>query len=709
MHNFFWIGCRYPVESSFVEEQRLRSFLRTMEQERTVLGELIQIHSQLSTHLSQPERAEAESELSIIQCEWMRLEKSTEKKVHQVSSYTKESFSLLQDTDHLKDHVDKLQKVFIETSSLSVAHSDSKRAQDMIDLGADLTAAQQSYFNLQQRFDVLFKECTFKTEASNIEQGLWFVKDQLDLLGEQLAFSAPASTNPTMANIVKVITEALAWAKQTGCDIESRQKKVPLLPEDVLGLIRDLKKLRSEMNLKQEQLETLTREVKELIPDLGQADVPLVTYFLETLKFLSKATSEKLNKALEDIQLSLQTRETISEQIALVDSWILVHLLRESLRREDCQSLSPADLDKKLRQRQDLLCDAEKQFVVTEALLMKSKDIASELSISENMWLYEKLSKLQEDIKDIITYEKACSKEITNILQDQDLSNEKVASLETNLRQTAVDVKGLMFPITKNSLSTVEPFKCMIVEHKHQVEQVTHCSDDKRKELLCLISEIHNRINALDVKAQSHERFLSLRQRLEDLRENIELQVPKTKDENTDKKTRYKMCQSLLSQIPLIKLLHKEASQELESISSDLYPSQLTAEHSRLKQNLESLNTWEMAIQNNLQIVEWDVLKEVHYPSEEREVLTFLNEVNQILEKPCIVEPNYEAVKNKLKSILNIKRDVEARMQVLGVLVNRNGVKQEAQKSKNLADLMKTVLDNYEEKMVRHEFQTIIL
>ncbi|XP_062851798.1 nesprin-2 [Trichomycterus rosablanca] len=691
----------YPVESSFVEEQRLRSFLRTMEQERTVLGELIQIHSQLSTHLSQPERAEAESQLSIIQCKWMQLQKSTEKNVHHVSSYTKESFSLLQDIDTLKDHVEKLLKVFIRTSRFSVVHWDSKRTQDMIELSADLTAAQQSYFDLQQRFGALSKECTFKTEASNIEQGLWCVKDQLDLLSEQLACSVPTSSNPTMAKIVKVVTEALAWAKQTGRDIESRQRKVSLLPEEVHRQIKDLKKLRSEMNSKQAQLETLIEEVTDLIPELGQADVPMVTYFLETLKFLSKTTSEKLNKAMEEIQLSLQTREKISEQMALVDSWILGHLLRESLRREDCQSLSAADLDKRLQQSQDALCDAEKQFAVTEALLMKSKDIASELSISENTWLYEKLSKLQEDIKGIITFEKTCSKEIANILQNQDSSNEKVTSLEQSLRQIVVDVKEHIFPVTKNSLSTVEPIKCMIVEHKHQVEHVTHCSEDKRKELLCLISEIHNRINALDVRAQSHERFLSLRQRVEDLKENIELQVPKTKDKSTDKKECYKICQSLLSQIPLIKVLNQEASQELENISSDLHPSQLTAEQMRLKQNLESLNTWEMAIQNNLQTVEWDVLQGVHYPSEEREVLHFLNEVNGVLEKPCVVEPNHEAVKSELKKILNIKRDVEARMQVLEVLLNKNGVglEQGPRKSKYLADLAIMVLDNYEKKM----------
>uniref|UniRef100_A0AAR2KFY0 Calponin-homology (CH) domain-containing protein n=1 Tax=Pygocentrus nattereri TaxID=42514 RepID=A0AAR2KFY0_PYGNA len=689
-----------PVESSFVEEQRLRSFLRTMDQERTVLGELIQTHSQLSPHLSLPERAAAQAQVNITQCEWRVLERSVEKTLHNVSAYTKESFGLLQEIKTLMDHLENLRKILASPRMSSVLW-DNKRAQDMIEISADLTAAQQSYLHLQKRSDALSQGFSFKTETCSIEQGLQGIKDKLDLLGERLLSSTPKSSNPTMVKIVKVITDALAWAKQTQRDIEGRKRKVSLLPEEVHQQIKDLKKLQSEMSLKQTQLEALTEEVTELSPELDEADVPMVTSFLEELKGLSKSTAKKLDSAIEEVESSLQTREKISEHIADVATWILRHLQREALKREDYQSLSAADLDRRLRQSQDTLGEVEKQSAVTEALLMKSKDIASELSISENAWLNEKLFKLQEDIKGVICYEKACSQEITDLLQNQDTSQKKVSSLEKSLREIMVHVKECRFPITKDSLSALEPFKHTIVEHKCQVEQVSPCAEDKRRELLCMISELHHKMKALNVKAQSHERFLSLRQRLEDHKENIEVQVPKTKDESIDKEERYITCQALLTQILFIKPLCKEASDELENISGDLYPSQLTAEQKRLKQNINSLNTWEMAVQNNLQIVEWEILKDIHYPSEQRAVQDFLKETNRVQGKPCKVEPKQSAIDQEFRKCLNLRKSIEARMQVLEVLENKKGVghKRKSQKSKHLADLAKMALDNCDQRM----------
>lgn len=670
-----------------------------MEQERTVLGELIQIHSQLSPHLSQPEGAAAQSQQSILQCEWKALQRSAERTLHNVSAYTRESFDLLEDINTLKDHMENFHKI-LGSPRISSAGWDGKRAQETIKLCAELTAAKQRYSDLQQSFEAFSQGCHFVSEVYNIQRGLWSIKDHLDLIGEELAFSIPTSNSPAMVRIINVITEALAWAKKTEYDINNRQRKVSLLPEEVHRQIKDLKKLHSEVTSKQIQLTTLTEEVTELIPDLDEPDVPVVTSFLELLAGLSKSTAEKLATAMEEIQLSLQTREKISEQIADVDSWILRHLHKESLIREDFQSLSAADLDRRLRQSQDTLGEAEKHSGIAEALLMKSKDITSELSISENAWLYEKLTKLEEDIKGVISYEKSSILEITDILQTQESSEQKMASLEQKLREIMMDMNGHTFPITKDTLSAIEPIKRVLVEHKFQLEQINTSAEGKRRELLCVISELHHKMKAFHIKSQIHERFLSLKQRAEDLRENVEVYVPKTKDESIGKEERYKICQSLLIQIPLIKLMYKEASDELTNISKDLYPSQLTTEQERLKQNLDSLNAWETAIRNNLHIVEWDILKEINYLSEQRVVRRFLKEVNQVLEKTYEVESNEGAVEDELRKFLKVKKNIEARMRVLEVLEIRNGHQQGSRHAKDIADLAKMVLDNCERRLV---------
>lgn len=670
----------------------MRSFLRTMEQERTVLGELIQTHSQLSPHLSQAERAAAQSQQNVLQCEWKVLERSAEKTLHNVSAYTRESFDLLEDINTLKDHLENFHKIL---------RAPCKKALEMIELTAELTATRQRYFDLHHSFEAISQGYNFEIEACNIQQGLWTVKDHMDLIGEELAFSLPTSKSPTMVKIVKAITEALAWAKKAEYNIENRQRKVSLFPEEVHRQIKDLKKLHSEMTSKQIQLSTLTKEITELIPDLDEPDVPVVTSFLERLAIFSKSLAEKLATAMEEIQLSLQTREKISEQIADVDSWILCHLHKESVSREDFQSLGSADLDRRLRRSQDTLREAEKHSGVAEALLMKSKDITSELSIAENAWLYEKLSKLQEDIKGVLDYEKSSILDISDILQNQESSEQKMASLEQKLRQIMIDIKGHTFPITKDSLSAIEPFKRMLIDHKFQLEQINTTAEDKRRELLSVIAELHHKVKGFHFKSQVHEKFLGLKQRVEDLRENVELYVPKTKDESVDKEERYKICQSLLTQIPLIKLMYKEASDELTNISPDLYPSQLIAEQERLKQNLDSLNTWEMAIRNNLQIVEWDILKDINYLSEQRVVHGLLKVVDRVLEKNYDVETNQGVVEDELRKFLKLKKNVEARMRVLEVLEIKNGHLQGSGKNKDIGDLSKSVLDKCDQRLVR--------
>lgn len=630
-----------------------------------------------------------------MQCGWKALERSAEKTLHNVSAYTKESFVLLENINILKDQMENF-----GTPWISSADWNSKWVQEMIELRAELTTANQRYLDLHQSFTTLSQECDFNIEACNIQQGLWSVKDYIDLIGEELASSLPTSNSPIMDKIIKLVTEALTWAKKTEYDIENRQKRVSLLPEEVHRQIKDLKKLHTEMTSKRIQLTDLTKEITEMIPDLDKPHVPVVSSFLERLSNLSKLIAEKLATAMEDIQLSLQTREKISEQIADVDSWILCHLHKKSLNQEDFQSLNTADLEQRLQQSQDTLSEAEKHSGIAEALLMKSKDITSELSISENSWLYEKLTKLQEDIKGIISYERSSVLEIQDILQNQESAEQKMASLEQKLRQIMIDMKGHTFPITKETLSAIEPFKHMLIDHKFQVEQINTSTEGKRKELLCVISELHHEMKAFLFKSEIHERFLSLKQRVEDLRENLELYVPKTKDESLAKEERYKICQSLLTQIPLIKLMYKEASDELTNISPDLHPSQLTAEQERLKQNMDSLNTWEMAIRNNLQILEWDILKDIDYLSEQKVVHSFLKEVNQVLEKTYELEANTGVVEDELRKFLKLKNNIEARLRILGVLEEKNGHLQGSQKVKDIADFTTSVLDKCEQRLV---------
>lgn len=676
--------------------------MRNMEQERSALGELIQTHAKLTPHLSLAERHAAEIQQNNLQSQWRMLELDAESTLYKVNAYAKESASLLQETGALKDHLENIQKTLDALTSSPVIW-DSNRAQEIMNINADLTSAQQQYLNLQQTSEALAEGFQFKAETSSIEQDLQSIKNKLDQMGERIASITPTSSNPTLGKIVKVMTDALAWAKQTQCDIKGRQKKVSLLPEGVHRQIKELKKLQLEMCSKQNQLKALVEEVTELIPELEKADVPMVTLSLKSLEDLSKSTARQLAEAVREMESGLQTREKMSEQITDVDSWVVGHLRKEALRREDYQSLSPAELDRRLRQMQDTLGEAEKHSAVTEALVMKSRDMNSELSVFESSQLNEKLIKLQEDIKNIISYEKACSQKVLDVIQSQESSQRKVSSLENSLRQMLVDVKRHRFPVNKDTLSSIEPFKQIVVERKSQIEQVSPCAEDKRRELLCVITELHHQMNNLDLKAQEHEKYLSLKQCVEDFMKDVENQIPRTKDKSIDKEECYRDCHSLLTQIPLIKLLCEETRQELKDITMDLYPTQLSAEETRLKQILENLKTQELAVTNNLRILEWDVLKHIHFPSEQKTFQKFLQDTNDEMEKPLnYIEPKERVVERELRKCLVLRKTVEFRMRVLEFLDKRTVAEPEQRPHnfKQLTCLKDMVLDKCDQRMV---------
>lgn len=565
---------------------------------------------------------------------------------------------------------------------------------------AEVKASQQKHLHLQHLADAQLPSSQWENETKEVQQGLLRVKDRLCHTEKLVSSHAQSSSNPIMEKIIVVMRDGLAWAKQTESDIEGRRKRVALLPEEVHRQLRDLKELQSEVMAKQGQLETLVEEVTELLPQLDQTEeVPMVRSSLESLEELSHSTTEKLAKAVRETESGLQTREKLSEQIADLDSWVVAHLHREASRGPDYEFRSPAELDRRVRQIQETLTEAEKQASVCEALLMKSKDIAPELSVTENCQLFDKLTNLQEDIQAISSYEKANKQDLEELTKTVELSQKNLVTIEKSLRQMLVDLSRHKYPITKESLEALQPYKHMILEHKSQIDLLLPwIPQEKTRELYSVISELHGKMATLEIKSRDHERYLYLRQCVEDLRENIQDQVPETKEDSKDLQEKYKVCQNLLIQFPLIKYLSGEAHSKLQMISADLYPSQLSAEQQRLKQNEESLDVLEMTLNNNLSIIERTVLKDRDLESEKEASQAFLRKIQEVLKKVPMVEPNERAIKNVYRRIMSLRKSVESKMRELEVLQQKKGTRR-GSASQNLMDLKNAIIRECDSQM----------
>lgn len=690
---------RSSEESSSKEAERLSSLQRSMEENRTVLEEMLATHTKLSPHLSRSEQTTAQNEQRNLQERWRRLGRAVERTLYYTNVHSHETSSLLSLISSLQEHLETISKD-LEAKSSPATQWNCKKAQELMVANAEVKAAQQKYFHLQQLTEVLLLNSRWEKETKEIQHRLQRVKEQLCHTEELVSSHTQSSSNPIMEKMIVVMRDGLAWAKQTESDIEGRRKRVALLPEEVHRQLRDLKKLQSEVMAKQGQLESLVEEVTELLPQLDQAEeVPMVRSSLESLEELSKSTTEKLAKAVREMESGLQTREKLSEQIADLDSLVVAHLHREATRSADNEFRSPAELDRSARQIQETLAEAKKQAAICKALLMKSKDITSELSITENCHLFNKLTNLQEDIRAISSYEKANKKDLDELTQTVDSSKTNMVTVEKSLRQMLVDLSRYRYPITKESLQALEPFKHMILEHKSQVDLLQPwIPQENTRELYSVISELHNKMATLEMKSRDHERYLYMRQCVEDLRENIQEQVRQTKEDSRELEEKYKLCQTLIVQFPLIKSLSEETRSKLQMISADLYPSHLNAEQRRLKQNEESLSTLELALYNNLSIVERNLLRELDLDSEKEATQDFLWRTQQELQKLPELEPDEAVIKNEYRRIVSLKKTVESRMRALEVLEQKKGTGR-GSGSQNLMDLKNAVLSECDSQM----------
>lgn len=671
-----------------------------MEENRALLGDLLLTQTQLSPSLSWSERATAQMEQKTLQEGWRGLESAVERTLYHTHVRTHDSSGLLAALAGLHRHLETIGK---DLEPSSAPQWTCKKGQRLMVANAEVKAARQRYLLLQRQSEATLLGSPREKDAARLQDGLRRVTDQLCHTEELVSSQTQSSSSPIMEKIILVLRDGLAWAKQTESDIEGRRKRVALLPEEVHRQLRDLKMLQSEVMSKQVQLESLAEEVTELFPQLDQdEEVPVVRSSLKTLEELSKSTTEELANAVRELEWGLQTREKLSAQIADLDSWVLAHLHGEASRAPDGELRSPTELDRRARQIRETLAEAEKQAAVCEALLMLSRDIASELSITENLQLFDKLCALRDDVRAISGYEKANKTEMDQLAQTVESSRKQLVAVETSLRQMSGDLSRHRFPITSESLQALEPLKRVILEHKSQVDLLQPwIPREKTRELHAAVSELLGSIVALETKARGHERYLTKRQCVEDLRESVQEQVCRTKDDSKALEDKYKVCQTLLVRLPLIKHMSEEAGRELQAISSDLYPSQLSSERQRLKCNQESLDTLEVMLYNNLSIMEWNLLEQLDLGVEREATLAFLRRSQQELWEPPPLEPSETALDLRYQRVLSLRRTVESRVRALEVLEQKQGP---GRGSQELSGLKAEVLGECDSQMASFYF-----
>uniref|UniRef100_A0A4W5R0G0 KASH domain-containing protein n=1 Tax=Hucho hucho TaxID=62062 RepID=A0A4W5R0G0_9TELE len=664
------------TRSSALQAEKLHTLLCNIEQQKGMMGELLQVCCQVSSHLSEDEGSGALlAQLGDLQEEWRLLEGAGNRRLRHASIGSSQSSILLQKAEQLHCKLETLQKsiTLLQTSQLQ---HDTHRALELTFMTADLKAFNQQYLHLLGQSEDFTQFSLGRKEKEDVECTLQSLSSLLASTQRLLSAQSFSIAKPSLAKITKQMQDLIIWAKQVENHIAAGEK-VALFPEEARLQITSMRKLQSEILARHSRVHYKVEDLKELISDEGEIDKVLSS--LKTLKDLYETVSDNSARILKEMESVLEEREKMLLQISKVNTWLAVaHHEREVIA--DVENVSKdtiPDLESKLQFHMGAIKEAERQLAVTDALLETCMEVSSGLTPAESHFLVNRLTGLRTEVEGMVAHEKAAHWELEELLHTRTSSAEELAAVQMSVQQIWADLERQRFPVTKDSLSAIEPLTHMLLEHQCQIQELQYCQEDQKSPLLRTIGELQEKVKTLHHHALEHEKYLTYRKRMEDSREVAKERAQCSKDKRVSVGERFSLCQALLVELPLVKTQCQDASDQLEAIAQDLHLSErmlLLSERQRIGRTVENLASWELAITDNIKNLEGKLLEGLRFCTELPAMMDLLQQVRQELTESDPVKPDVRAINIALRRCWVIWRNVESVMRVLEALGQREQV-----------------------------------
>lgn len=640
------------------------------------MGELLQVCCQVSAHLSEVEGSGALlAQLGDLQEEWRLLEGAGNRSLRHASIGSSQSSILLQKAEQLHCKLETLQKSITLLQSSQLQH-DTHKALVLTFMTADLKAFNQQYLHLLGQSEDFAQFSLGQKEKEDVECTLQSLSSLLASTQTLLSAQSYSIAKPSLAKIMKQMQDLIIWAKHAENHIATGEK-VALFPEEVRLQIGSMRKLQSEILARHSRVHYKVEDLKELISDEGEIDKVLSS--LKTLKDLYETVSDNSARILKEMEAVLEEREKMLVQISKVNTWLAVaHHEREVTA--DVENMSKdtiPDLESKLQFHIGAIKEAERQLAVTDALLETCMEVSSGLSPAESHFLVNRLTGLRTEVHGMVAHEKAAHWELEELLHTRTSSAEELAAVQVSVQQIWADLERQRFPVTKDSLSAIEPLTHMLLEHQCQIQELQYCQEDQKSALLHTIGELQEKVKTLHHHALEHEKYLTYRQRMEYSREVAKERAQCSKDKRFSVGERFSLCQALLVELPLVKTQCQDASDQLEAIAQDLHLSDrmlLLSERQRIQQTVENLASWELAITDDVKNLEGKLLEGLRFCTELPAMMDLLQQVRQELMESDPVKPDVRAINIALRRCWVIWRNVESVMRVLEALRQREQV-----------------------------------
>ncbi|XP_044023969.1 nesprin-2 isoform X2 [Siniperca chuatsi] len=643
--------------SSAIQADKLHALLQTMVQKKDMMEELLQLSSQLSVQLSDAESSGALlAQLGDVQEEWRLLEGSIKRALQHASSSTSQSSLLIKEAEQLKAKLEALQ-----TSNFQ-SH-DSKSALEFVCLTTDLKLYNQLYLHLQSQSDALVHFSLGQKEKDEIKCSLQELGSLLNVTKSKLNTSKYSSGGISSTKINKQLQDLMMWAKQAENHI-SIVKKLALFPEEARIQIVEMKKFQTDIWLRRSKMQVEVEQMKNVASDMEKEESDQV---LKTIEDLYEAIADSLDHVLGTMKTNLQEREKLLCQLASMDAWLAeTHAKRDPCTHVD--NVSKADirkLESELKSHKLATVEIESQLKLVEAMVEGCREIAVGLSPGESRYLVNRLSGLWTELDGLLAHEKATSWELEELIHEQTSSDEELSTIQASLQQISIDLAQLRFPLTQETLSTIAHLKHMLMEHQCQVQELQHCQEAKRSSLLCTIGELQDQCKALSINVFEQDKYLHLRRQMEESRDIAKEQIQHAKDKTISVGERFRLCQTLLVELPLVKTQCQEAADQLEAIAQDLYPSELNSERQRIQSTVETLVSLEYSVTDDIKNLEAKLLLGLCFSAELPALIELFQRTREELEGAEPVNPDEKAIDIALRRYWVIWRNMESGMRVL--------------------------------------------
>ncbi|XP_036405234.1 nesprin-2-like [Megalops cyprinoides] len=633
-----------PTESSTVQAEKLLTLLQGMEREGAVMEELLQVCAQVSPCLGEADRAVALACISDLRDRWQVLQGSAERALRCASAHAKETAAISLEGREIRTRLESLHR---SLGPLELSLSPDSAVQRAV-ISSELAATTRQYLRLQRLAEALTQSLLGEREKEYVRQALQGVKEELELVEVKLSAGPRGFESLMLGRIVQAIQDDLTWAKWVEGDLTGR-KRVALLPQEAREQIAGLRRLQKEASGKRAAVEPLLRDLEVLASEPEREGISAAISAATALQDLTEWVTMATAKALQEAETGLRGREEVWAQIEEAEAWVAAYIEREASGDGDLDGSMPHP-EHSLQHHLHALEDAEKRAAATHDLLVRARAVALELSTADSHRLGYTLASLQEEVEGIVSRERANCEGLQELAQERASAAETLVALQESLRQISMDLEGLGSPLSPASLSGAEPLRERILELRAQLEGLRHCEEDRRKALLKAACELQQRANTLERRAQEHRRYERLAQRTEDL--SVAAGGRKAP----------------LTQLSLLRVLCRDAAEQLRRIAPDLDPSRLAAEQCRVRQLEESIAGLEHAACRGAEVQEQAIPASLTYNTEHNAVVGLLQWAGAELERVGQVVPEERTLEEELWRCASLRSSVETRLGVLETL-----------------------------------------